>query len=128
MSFANKLDPSSAAFVPSTSGQSDNINYADLFGTEFAAEFPDMAMDMNLDAPAPEHFADNHGHIPPNNTANQSQPESTATPHIHGITLQKVQMDMYVAFNSFMQLQSEYQAKIQSVETYICPCSIRKQS
>jgi hypothetical protein len=100
MSFANKLDPSSAAFVPLSSGHSDNINYAELFGTDFAAEFPDMTMDMNLDAPAPQRFADNHGHLPPI----QSQPESTANSHIPGLTLQKVQMDMYVAFNSFMRL------------------------
>lgn len=124
MSLANKLDPSSAAFVPSTNGYSDNINYAELFGTDFAAEFSDMAMDMNLDASAPEQFADNHGHIPPN----QSQPESTATSHMPGLTLQKVQMDMYVAFNSFMQLQNEYQAKIHSVEKYKRPCFIHDHS
>jgi hypothetical protein len=121
MSFANKLDPSSAAFVPAKSGQADNINYAELFGPEFAAGFPDITMDMNLDPPAPEAFAHNHEHILPKIATDQQQPGSTTTFQMPGITLQKVQMDMYIAFNSFMQLQSEYQAKIQSVEKYDTP-------
>jgi hypothetical protein len=116
MSFVNKLDPSSAAFVPATNGQSDNIDYAELFGPEFTAGFPDLAMDMNVDPPALDAFVHNHEHVLPKNATNQQQPGSTTTFTAPSITLEKVQMDMYIAFSSFMQLQSEYQAKIQCVE------------
>ena len=106
MSFVNKLDPSSAAFVPDASNQSGAMDYMSVFGTDFSAGFPDLAMDMNIDP---------QKHVPSENHTCQQQQDSSAfvTP---GITLEKVQMDMYVAFNSFMQLQNDYQNKLQHVE------------
>ncbi|KAF1353039.1 hypothetical protein EJ07DRAFT_182969 [Lizonia empirigonia] len=65
-------------------------------------------MDMTADHQFPEPFAHCHERSPP-----ISQQKPGTTPEI---TLEKVQMDMYIAFNSFMQLQSAYQAKIQVVE------------
>ena len=117
MSFVNKLDPSSAAFVPDPTNQSDSIsNYMNFFGTDFSAGFPDLAMNMNVEPSAPESHPQKHAHVPSEDPACQHQHDYSAAFNTPGITLEKVQMDMYIAFNSFMQLQSEYQAKLQCVE------------
>ncbi|KAF1347270.1 hypothetical protein EJ07DRAFT_185431 [Lizonia empirigonia] len=117
MPFINKLDPSSAAFVPDPSIQSEAINYMSLFGTDFSAGFQDldMNMDMNIEPSAPGAHAHEHEHVVPENPTNQHN--TSGASNTSGITLEKVQMDMYIAFNSFMQLQSAYQAKLRRVET-----------
>lgn len=118
MPFVNKLDPSSATFVPDPSIQSEAINYMNFFGTDFSAGFQDleMNMDMNNDPTASGVHLHEHEHIVPENPTIHHQHDASEASNAPGITLEKVQMDMYIAFNSFMQFQSAYQAKLRRVE------------
>ncbi|KAF2633015.1 hypothetical protein BU25DRAFT_444974 [Macroventuria anomochaeta] len=113
MSFVNKLDPSSAAFIPDPNVHSEAVTDYMGFFTDFSASFPDIG--MNVDPCVPEPCPQKQDNFPSAHPAGQRQhdPSAFGTP---GITLEKVQMDMYIAINSFIQLQNEYQAKLGCVE------------
>lgn len=116
MSFVNKLNPSSAAFVPDTSNQLEAMEYMGVFGTEFSAGFPDLAMDMNIEPAASETCPQKQEYILSENATGQQQQDSSSAFAVPAITLEKVQIDMYNAFSSFMQLQNDYKTKLQHVE------------
>ena len=98
MSSNNKLNPASASFLPSPSGHFDPIpEYMKIFGTDFSAGFPEQ------DYFLPEQPTDERQH----------DPSTLDTPKV---TLEMVQRNMSIAFNSFMQLQNEYHDKLQHVE------------
>ncbi|UPX14880.1 uncharacterized protein EKO05_0005351 [Ascochyta rabiei] len=115
MSFTNKLDPSSAAFIPNSNNQSETIeaDYMNFLGMDFTSSFPELAMNIE---PC---ISDPHPHkqepFPSEQFTSQRQQGSSVF-GVPAITLEKVQMDMYAAFTSFMQLQNEYQTKLQHVE------------
>jgi hypothetical protein len=116
MSYPHKLDPSSTSFIPDPQNQPDTVSgYMNVFGTDFSATFPELG--LNFDPYSSEECSrkQDKSQIP-------HPPQTAQTHHGHpmfqppGVTLEKVQMEMCVAFDSFMQLQHEYQAKLQRVE------------